>query len=104
MAKLNLKKLDEAPDSAKKVLERLIWGPPRGSVGDIKNPGPGVTWLLEENFMVPLDQRTVILPREVGIATDLIHQLLAQGSARYMLELQEMPYLMAQVKSDLLCV
>ena len=51
----------------KKVLERLIWGPPRGSVGDIKNPGPGVTWLLEENFMVPLDQRTVILPREVGI-------------------------------------
>jgi len=67
MAKLNLKKLDEAPDSAKKVLERLIWGPPRGSVGDIKNPGPGVTWLLEENFMVPLDQRTVILPREVGI-------------------------------------
>ena len=67
MAKLTLKKLDEAPDSAKKVLERLIWGPPRGSVGDIKNPGPGVTWLLEQNFMVPLDQRTVILPREVGI-------------------------------------
>ena len=67
MAKLTLKKLDEAPAAAKKVLERLIWGPPRGSVGDIKNPGPGVTWLLEENFMVPLDQRTVILPREVGI-------------------------------------
>ena len=51
MAKLNLKKLDEAPDSAKKVLERLIWGPPRGSVGDIKNPGPGVTWLLEQQVM-----------------------------------------------------
>ena len=67
MAKLTLKKLDEAPESAKKVLERLIWGPPRGSIGDIKNPGAGVMWLLEQNFMVPLDQRTVILPREVGI-------------------------------------
>ena len=33
MAKLSLKKIDEAPESAKKVLERLIWGPPRGSVG-----------------------------------------------------------------------
>ena len=68
MAKLKLSELDDAPADAKKVLERLIWGPPRGSVGDIKNPGPGVTWLLEKKFLVPLDQRTVILPREVAIA------------------------------------
>ena len=67
MAKLKLAELDTAPQGAKKVLERLIWGPPRGSVGDIKNPGPGVAWLLERKFLVPLDQRTVILPREVGI-------------------------------------
>ena len=67
MAKLKLTELDNAPSDAKKVLERLIWGPPRGSVGDIKNPGPGVTWLLERKFLVPLDQRTVILPREVAI-------------------------------------
>ena len=67
MAKLKLSELDDAPADAKKVLERLIWGPPRGSVGDIKNPGPGVTWLLEKKFLVPLDQRTVILPREVAI-------------------------------------
>ena len=67
MAKLKLAELDSAPIDAKKVLERLIWGPPRGSVGDIKNPGPGVAWLLERKFLVPLDQRTVILPREVGI-------------------------------------
>jgi len=67
MAKLKLAALDDAPLDAKKVLERLIWGPPRGSVGDIKNPGPGVAWLLERKFLVPLDQRTVILPREVGI-------------------------------------
>jgi len=67
MAKLKLSDLDSAPADARKVLERLIWGPPRGSVGDIKNPGPGVAWLLEKKFLVPLDQRTVILPREVGI-------------------------------------
>ena len=67
MAKLKLSELENAPIDAKKVLERLIWGPPRGSVGDIKNPGPGVAWLLERKFLVPLDQRTVILPREVGI-------------------------------------
>ncbi len=68
MAKLKLSELDDAPADAKKVLERLVWGPPRGSVGDVKNPGPGVNWLLEKKFLVPLDQRTVILPREVAIA------------------------------------
>lgn len=67
LAKLKLADLENAPADAKKVLERLIWGPPRGSVGDIKNPGPGVAWLLERKFLVPLDQRTVILPREVGL-------------------------------------
>jgi hypothetical protein len=68
IAKLKISDLDAAPADAKKVLDRLVWGPPRGSVGDIKNPGPGVTWLLENKFLVPLDQRTVILPREVAIA------------------------------------
>ena len=68
LAKLKLSDLEDAPVDAKKVLERLVWGPPRGSVGDIKNPGPGVNWLLEKKFLVPLDQRTVVLPREVAIA------------------------------------
>ena len=67
MAALTMKKLDEAPEAAKKVLEKLMWGPPRGSVGDIRNPGPGIAWLLKENFLVPLDQRTVILPRNIAI-------------------------------------
>lgn len=67
LAKLSMKKLDEAPEAARKVLEKLTWGPPRGSVGDIRNPGPGIAWLLKENFLVPLDQRTVILPRNVAI-------------------------------------
>ena len=67
VAKIKVADIEKAPPEAKKVLERLIWGPPRGSVGDIKNPGPGVAWLLEHKFLVPLDQRTVILPREVAI-------------------------------------
>lgn len=67
LAKLKLSELNDAPADAKKVLERLMWGPPRGSVGDIKNPGPGVGWLLDKKFLVPLDQRTVILTREVAI-------------------------------------
>jgi len=67
MAKLKLSALDEMPADAKKILSHLVWGPPRGSVGDIKNPGPGVAWLLKEKFLVPLDQRTVILPKEVAI-------------------------------------
>jgi hypothetical protein len=68
LAKLKLSDLEDVPADAKKVLERLVWGPPRGSVGDIKNPGPGVNWLLEKKYLVPLDQRTVVLPREVAIA------------------------------------
>ena len=67
MVKLKLNELEQAPQDSKKILERLMWGPPRGSVGDIKNPGPGITWLLERKFLVALDQRTVILPREVAI-------------------------------------
>ncbi len=67
MAKLKLSELDDAPADAHRALERLVWGPPRGSVGDIKNPGPGVAWLLDRKFLVPLDQRTVVLPREVAI-------------------------------------
>jgi hypothetical protein len=67
MVKLKLNELVQAPQDSKKILERLMWGPPRGSVGDIKNPGPGIAWLLERKFLVALDQRTVILPREVAI-------------------------------------
>ena len=67
LAKLDLKKLSAAPDSAVKVMSALCWGPPRGSVGDIKNPGPGIAWLLEHHFVVPLDQRHVVMPAEVAI-------------------------------------
>ena len=67
IAKLKLKKLDEAPAGAKKVLDAMVWGPPRGTIGDIKKPSAGVQWLLDEGFLIPFNQQTVVLPREVAI-------------------------------------
>ena len=67
MAKLKLKKLDEAPPAARKVLDAMVWGPPRGTIGDIKKPSAGVQWLLEEGFLIPFNLQTVVLPREVAI-------------------------------------
>ena len=68
MAKLNLRKLNEAPPSAKKILDAMVWGPPRGTVTDIKKPGAGVQWCLEEGFLIPYSQTIVVMPREVAIA------------------------------------
>ena len=67
MGALKLKKLEEAPATSKKVLDAMLWGPPRGTIGDIKKPGAGVQWLLDENFLIPFNQTTVVLPREVAI-------------------------------------
>ncbi|MFM1910100.1 MAG: hypothetical protein RLZZ545_798 [Actinomycetota bacterium] len=67
MAKLKLKKLDDAPAAAEKVLSAMVWGPPRGTISDIKKPSAGVAWLLEEGFLIPFNQQTVVLPREVAI-------------------------------------
>lgn len=68
MAKLNVKKLSDAPPAAKKILDAMAWGPPRGSVGDIKKPSPGVQWCLEEGFLIPFSQTIVVMPREVALA------------------------------------
>ena len=67
LAKFSLKKLDDAPAPAKKVLDAMVWGPPRGTVTDVKKPSAGVEWLLNENFLIAAGAKTVILPREVAI-------------------------------------
>ncbi len=67
MAKLKLKNLDDAPIASKKVLDAMVWGPPRGTIGDIKKPSAGVQWLLDEGFLIPFNQQTVVLPRDVAI-------------------------------------
>ena len=65
--KFNEKILKEIPKDSLAVLEKLTWGPPRGSVSNIKNPGKAIGWLLENNVLVAIDSQTVALPREVGM-------------------------------------
>jgi hypothetical protein len=48
-------------------LHRLVWGPPKGQVADVKKAPAAIKWLLENNFLTPFDSQTVILPREVAM-------------------------------------
>ena len=65
--KLKLKDLEGAPAASKKVLDAMVWGPPRGAVADVKKPNPGLKWLLDEGFVSPVNQQTVVLHREVAL-------------------------------------
>jgi hypothetical protein len=65
--KINEKIFKEIPKDAQAVLEKLTWGPARGSVSNIKSPGKAIGWLLENKILVPIDSQTVALPREIGI-------------------------------------
>lgn len=66
-ATLDFSLLKKAPDGAMAMLERLQWGPPRGQIGNLKKPGPAISWLLEHHFLLALDSQTVVLPREVAL-------------------------------------
>ena len=63
--KVDLKK---APEASQEMLKKLTWGPSRGSVKDLKNPGPGVQWLLDQEILVVADSNHVMLPAEYAIA------------------------------------
>lgn len=65
--KLKLKDLASAPAASQKVLDAMVWGPPRGAVADVKKPNPGLKWLLDEGFVSPVNQQTVVLHREVAL-------------------------------------
>ena len=65
--KIDFKSLKDIPADSAAVLERLTWGPPRGQVANIKSPGKAIGWLLENNYLMVMDSRTVVLPREVGM-------------------------------------
>lgn len=65
--------LDAAGDPVRPVLDRLLWGPPTGTVrnadrtirvDDARTP---VEVLLAHRLLRPLDRDTVILPREVAL-------------------------------------
>jgi hypothetical protein len=60
-------KLKKAPEAAMTMLERLMWGPPRGQIGNLKKPGEAVAWLLEHRYLIAMDSQTVVLPREVAL-------------------------------------
>ncbi|MFM8671906.1 MAG: helicase-associated domain-containing protein [Candidatus Nanopelagicus sp.] len=65
--KIDLDTLKKVPKASQEVLEKLIWGPPRGQIANIKKPGNAIGWLLENNVLVALDSHTVALPRETAI-------------------------------------
>lgn len=65
--KIDLKVLVSAPAGATELLERLMWGPPRGEVGDIHKKGGVIEWLLKNRLLIPIDSKTVALPREVAL-------------------------------------
>ncbi len=66
--------LKEAPEQAQRVLDRLVWGPPIGAVGDADRPvrtgsaGSAVEWLLAHGLLAVADAGHVVLPREIGLA------------------------------------
>ena len=59
--------IEKAPKGAKEVLEKLVWGPPKGQIASVKKAPPAIAWLLENGFLIPFDSRTVLLPREVAM-------------------------------------
>ncbi|MFJ4409722.1 helicase-associated domain-containing protein [Streptomyces sp. NPDC088910] len=67
--------LDTAPDGdARKVLDRLVWGPPYGEVRDATVPVRAadavtpVQWLLARGLLLPAGQHNVLLPREAALS------------------------------------
>ncbi|MFH9676554.1 helicase-associated domain-containing protein [Streptomyces sp. NPDC017405] len=61
MAKL----LAQAPEAAREVLDRLVWGPPYGQV--TAEPAAHLRWLLDRGLLLPTVPGTVVLPREVAL-------------------------------------
>lgn len=59
--------IEKAPKGAKEVLEKLVWGPPKGQIASVKKAPPAIAWLLENDFLIPFDSQTVLLPREVAM-------------------------------------
>lgn len=64
---IDFKALKKAPVGAVELIERLTWGPPRGQVEDIHKKGTPIEWLLKNRFLIPIDTKTVSLPREVAL-------------------------------------
>ena len=64
---VDFERLTQAPTGALETLQRMVWGPPKGQIADVKKAPPVIKWLLENNFLAPFDSQTVLLPREVAM-------------------------------------
>lgn len=64
----NLNDLDKAPNGTREILEKLTWASPRGSISDVAKISKPLSWLVENGFLVKSNEKTVTLPREVGLA------------------------------------
>lgn len=67
------KVLAEAPEEARSAVERLVWGPPVGTVPGadrvvtVETARSPIEWLLAREVLVASDRNTVMLPREVSL-------------------------------------
>ncbi|GAA2140189.1 helicase-associated domain-containing protein [Kitasatospora kazusensis] len=65
--------LAEAPEQAVGLLERLVWGPPTGTVPDAarqvtaEEARSPVEWLLARGLLLPTSPGSVVLPRELAL-------------------------------------
>ncbi|MCF3107087.1 helicase-associated domain-containing protein [Streptomyces roseoverticillatus] len=57
--------LAQAPREASAVLDRLLWGPPYGTV--TADPASHLRWLLDRGLLLPATPGSVLLPREVAL-------------------------------------
>ncbi len=65
--KIDFKLLKKAPAGALELLDQLTWGPPKGELAEAIKPGTAVEWLLRNNFLIQVDKKSVLLPREVAL-------------------------------------
>ncbi|MFJ6135895.1 helicase C-terminal domain-containing protein [Kitasatospora sp. NPDC092286] len=62
-----------APEPALRLLDRLVWGPPTGTVPDATRPVTAedaqspVEWLLARGLLLPTSPGSVVLPRELAL-------------------------------------
>ncbi|MCG6495064.1 helicase C-terminal domain-containing protein [Kitasatospora sp. A2-31] len=65
--------LASAPEPALRLLDRLVWGPPTGTVPDATRPVTAedaqspVEWLLARGLLLPSGPGSVVLPRELAL-------------------------------------
>jgi hypothetical protein len=66
--------VEQAPAQAKAALDELLWGPPVGRLEhadravSVTSAATAVEWLLSRHLLEPLDEHTVVLPREAALA------------------------------------